>query len=321
MLRSRGERAIAANGRFSRSAGLSCLFMHQYRWLSGSSSRTIRRGVVAVVAAVAFSSGLFACGEDKAEVPNVVDTRLNEAKDQIKDAGFEDPKEDDALGDRSAMKDSNWVVVAQVPAPGESVNTDTEITVTIAKPDDDKFLEVAPADSSHAQAVRQKRADDEAERKAADAEAKAKADREAAEKSGEQAQEAKDYVNTVDPPARIGKGAIDELSVFAAAAEAGTEGDDAVVYYTTTFDDVMDSYKTFLDTADNPSHLEDPTDKLKGAVEGFVRASQTLGSLVGTDDAATMQRFRDVYNQNRDIYNAALTTIYANTGVQPPLIA
>lgn len=295
--------------------------MYKRLWSSKKPSSTIRRCVTAIVALSALSTGLVACSDDKAEIPNVVDARLDDAKDKIKDAGFDDPKEDDALGDRSAMKDSNWVVVAQDPASGKSVNTDTEITVTIAKPDDDKFLEVAPANSSHAQAVRQKRAEDEAERKSADAEAKAKADREAAEKSGKQAQETKDYVNTIDPPARIGKGAIDELAVFAAAAEAGTEDEDAVVYYTTTFDDVMDTYKNLLDTADNPSHLEDPTDKLKGAVEGFVRASQTLGSLVGTDDAATMQRFRDVYNQNREVYNAALTVIYAGTEVQPPLIA
>lgn len=33
----------------------------------------------------------------------------------------------------------------------KSVNTDTEITVTIAKAADDNLLEVVPADSSHAQ--------------------------------------------------------------------------------------------------------------------------------------------------------------------------
>jgi hypothetical protein len=60
--------------------------------------------------------------------------------------------------------------------------------------------------------------------------------------SGRQAQEAKDCANAVDPSARLGKNAIDELAVFSAAAEAGTEGDDADVCYTTKFDDVMDSY-------------------------------------------------------------------------------
>lgn len=275
------------------------------------------RWVGAIAVGVAILTSSVACGQDQAEVPNVIDTKLDEAKDRIKDAGFEEPKEDDALGDRSPMKDSNWVVIAQDPAPGQSVDTNTEITVTIAKPDDDKFLDVAPTDSTYAQQVRQQHADEAAQQQAAATNKQA----EDAEKAAKQAQETKDFVNDLDPSYRLGKEIIDRLAIFVQTVEDGTVSQTDFALVPQSAVDGLTTYKDLLDTKSNPGHLEDPTDKLKASVEGFIRAARTLSSLNGTSDAATLQRFHDVYNENRALYNTSITAIYNGTGIQPPLIS
>lgn len=281
-------------------------------------SRHVRlRWVGAIVVGVTLLTGSVACGQDQAEVPNVVDSTLDKAKDRIKDAGFDEPVQDDALGDRSAMKDSNWVVVAQEPAPGESVNKDSKITVTIAKPDDDKFLDVAPTDSTHAQTVRQQQADELAEQQAAETQKQA----EDAEKVARQSQETKDFVNDLDPSYRLGKEIIDRLAIFVRTVEDDTVSQTDFVLVPQSAIDGLTTYKDLLDAKSNPGHLEDATDKLKSSVEGFIRAARTLSSLNGTDDAATLQRFHDVYEENRALYNTSLTAIYNGTGVQPPLIS
>ncbi|MEO9327163.1 PASTA domain-containing protein [Gordonia aurantiaca] len=256
------------------------------------------------------------CSEGPLDVPSVVHLGLDEAKNTLTRAGAQKIKVVDAVEERAVWQESNWVVVAQEPVD-VTVPPTTEITLRVAKPSDDRFLELVPADSAVAQQERERRAEEQQEH----AEARAVEERKRAESAEKNLGVTKEYVDAIDPAARIGKAAIDELPRFAAAAEVSTEPDSAVIEYTTGFNNTMDTYKRLLDDVGNPDHLEDPTDRLKEAVVGFKKASQTLIALIGSDDAATMRRFRQLYDDNRTKYNAALGVIYAGTGVEAPFIA
>lgn len=79
------------------------------------------------------------------QVPALVGNNLDDAKIKLDDEGFAEPDTRDAVEDRTAMNDSNWVVVSQEPGPGGTVEKKTKIQLGIAKPGDGRFDELLAA--------------------------------------------------------------------------------------------------------------------------------------------------------------------------------
>ena len=79
------------------------------------------------------------------QVPALVGMNLDDAKSKLDDEGFAEPDTDDAVEDRTAVKDSNWVVVSQDPGPGGTIEKKTKMQLGIAKPDDGGFDELLAA--------------------------------------------------------------------------------------------------------------------------------------------------------------------------------
>lgn len=74
--------------------------------------------------------GLAACGPHKDKVmPNVTGERLDVAKSDIKNAGFDDKVKVVGGGLFGVVVDSNWVVCAQTPAAGQSLTGTPRLTV------------------------------------------------------------------------------------------------------------------------------------------------------------------------------------------------
>ena len=76
------------------------------------------------------------------EMPDVVCMLLQDAQDLIQDQGVFFSRSEDASGqDRAQIVDSNWVVIAQTPAPGTRFS------------EGDAVLEVLKADEAAAQGL------------------------------------------------------------------------------------------------------------------------------------------------------------------------
>lgn len=69
------------------------------------------------------------------EIPNVTDMALPDAIKMLEDAGFENVYDTpDASSDSFMVIDrDNWIVVKQLPLPGEMLNTDDEVTLYCLK--------------------------------------------------------------------------------------------------------------------------------------------------------------------------------------------
>ena len=73
---------------------------------------------------------LAACGSHKDKVmPNVTGEKLDAAKSDIKNAGFDDKVKVVGGGLFGVVVDSNWVVCAQAPAAGQSLTGTPQLTV------------------------------------------------------------------------------------------------------------------------------------------------------------------------------------------------
>jgi hypothetical protein len=72
-------------------------------------------------------------------VPNVTGARLEDAQQELKDAGFQSLRVEDATDkDRLILNPTNWVVRSQSPGPGVRVDPKALITLRVAKPSDDQ---------------------------------------------------------------------------------------------------------------------------------------------------------------------------------------
>lgn len=72
----------------------------------------------------------FGCSADSTPVmPNVVGDKLDVAKDEVKNSGFEDDVEVDGGGMFGIVVESNWTVCSQDPAGGEPINATPTLSV------------------------------------------------------------------------------------------------------------------------------------------------------------------------------------------------
>jgi hypothetical protein len=91
------------------------------------------------VATDSTDDGLNPLGGDDPEdklMPDVVCMNLQDAQDEIQDHGVFFSKSEDATGEgRRQIRDSNWIVVAQEPEPGEPVG-EREAVLSVVKTDE-----------------------------------------------------------------------------------------------------------------------------------------------------------------------------------------
>jgi len=231
---------------------------------------------------------LVGCGSDPVSVPKVAGLRLDNAHNVVKDAGFKKFDDVDGIASRTAMMDSNWVVLSQTPGADQRAKTSVSVKLEIAKPGDPGVRERLPADSpvladlQNKDAAADQQGADEAKRQENDAKKKAEA----------QATKAQSFVDKVDPLARLAKNALTDLNALAQDI-AGTGA--VSTRSSARLQDIKLSlgvYKTSLDDA--PDKLTAPTDQLLDSVDGLVRAANTLLSADGASARGSLGRFRQV---------------------------
>ena len=274
------------------------------------------RTATALISGLVLSFALVACGSDPVEVPKVAGIRLDDAHNVLKDAGFKEFEDIDAISDRQPLMDSNWVVVEQIPPAGDRMDQDDTVTLKIAKPEDDGIREILPEDSPVLAEIRERDAD--AERR--NAESAAKAAEKERKDAAQRLADSKSYVGKVDPATRLAKAAIDEAWVFGEDVSAGRASILDIVSYKQAFESTMDSYIEILEGRDLPDHLEGAVDDIRESVDGFGYYLETLYTAVGSTAESSIARSRIVYADHKSSYNDALAKIYEGSSVAPPLL-
>lgn len=277
---------------------------------------TKRTTTTALITGLAFSFALVACGSDPVEVPKVAGIRLDDAHNVLKDAGFKEFEDIDAISDRQPLMDANWVVVEQVPPAGDRMDQKDTVTLKIAKPEDERIREILPADSPVLAEIRERDADTE-RRNAESARRAADKERKDAE---QRLTDAKTYVGKVDPATRLAKAAIDEALVFGEDVGAGRASVLDIVGYKQAFASTMDSYIAVLEGRDLPDHLESAVNDIRESVDGFGYYLETLYTAVGPTAESSIARSRIVYADHKSSYNDAVAKIYEGSSVAPPLL-
>lgn len=247
-----------------------------------------KRTTTALISGLVISLALVARGSDPVEVPKVAGIRLDDAHNVLKDAGFKEFEDIDAISDRRPLVDANWVVVEQIPPPGDRMDQKDSVTLKIAKPEDEGIREILPQDSPVLAKIRER--DAAAERR------KAEDERKAAEKerkdAGQRLADSKSYVGNVDPATRLAKAAIDELLVFGEDVSAGRAPVLDIVSYKQAFQRSMDSYIAILEGRDLPDHLEGAVSDISESVDGFGYYLETLYTAVGSTAESSIVRSR-----------------------------
>ena len=281
-------------------------------------SRAVRFRARASLAAVAMLLTLSGCGQE-ATVPDVVGVQLDDAHNQLMELSFEEFEDEDLFEDRGILLDSNWVVLEQEPAAGESAGTGTTITLRVGKIGESRTTERLPEDSPVLAEIRA----DEAE--AADEKNK---EREAetaerARKAAEQATSVAAYVNDVDPLLRLAQSDLHQLAVVGAEVRSGELGGDALLIELVDARVALGNYREQLQDRkpDGKADRDDAHDALLSSLETFDQALMTLLSAEGPGRAANLQRFDDVYVGARDSWNSALQAVYESTTVAAPVLA
>ncbi|MFI5436759.1 PASTA domain-containing protein [Rhodococcus baikonurensis] len=275
-----------------------------------------KRTTTTLLAGLAFSFALVGCGSDPVEVPKVAGIRLDDAHNVLKDAGFQEFEDIDAISDRQPLIDANWVVVEQAPPAGDRMDQKDTVILKIAKPEDEGIREILPEDSPVLAEIRERDADTERRN--------AESARRAAEKERKDAEQrladAKIYVGKVDPATRLAKAAIDEALVFGEDVAAGRASVLDIVGYKQAFASTMDSYIAILEGRDLPDHLESAVNDIHESVDGFGYYLETLYTAVGSTAENSIARSRIVYADHKSSYNDAVAKIYEGSSVAPPLL-
>jgi hypothetical protein len=246
---------------------------------------------------------LIACGDDPVTVPNVTGYRLDDAHNRLKDAGFEKFDDVDAISGRTPMMDSNWVVLVQSPGGDAQADTDGTVRLEIAKPEDDGVRDRIPPDSPVAAEIRSMDERDEEKRR---------------QDTIEQAEDAQNFVDDIDPVARGAQNVIAEFgNLRAVVVESGSVGPMAL--------DTLMSLKHSLETywefyEDAPDHVNDDADEVQEAIDKFARAAETLASADSVAAAGALTRFDTLRAEAITQYNRGLANIYRGTTVKPPLL-
>jgi hypothetical protein len=176
----------------------------------------VRRVLAVVVMAALVLLAVSACGS-KATLPDVVGLALDRAHQKLEAVGFKNFDDRDYFEDRTALLDANWVVIAQGPAAGTQIDTDTKIQLRIGKSDEDRTLAALRDDSPVKQEAVQRQAA-EAAKQAANAAQKAA---ESKAKADERAKVRLAYVGQIDPALRLAQNTLLEIGKLGGEVRSG----------------------------------------------------------------------------------------------------
>lgn len=273
----------------------------------------MRRG--AFVATLAASAIVLAgCSKDTFDVPDVTGYRLDDAHNVLKDAGFENFDDVDAIDDRTPMLDANWVVLGQSPAADGQAEKETTIRLDIAKPEDEGVRDRLPVGSPVYEEIRER----DERNAAADAELERKEQERRREQQVKDEQDIQNFVDSIDPIARITQNAVSDLNNIATAI-AGRETVTATDSYSLT--DIKEALGLYWDQLEKaPKPINASADQAQEALKKFQQAADTLHSAEGVAAAGSIERFRQLWEAARAEYNTGLSGIYAGTTVQLPTV-
>lgn len=273
----------------------------------------MRRG--AFVATLAASAIVLAgCSKDTFDVLDVTGYRLDDAHNVLKDAGFENFDDVDAIDDRTPMLDANWVVLGQSPAADGQAEKETTIRLDIAKPEDEGVRDRLPVGSPVYEEIRER----DERNAAADAELERKEQERRREQQVKDEQDIQNFVDSIDPIARITQNAVSDLNNIATAI-AGRETVTATDSYSLT--DIKEALGLYWDQLEKaPKPINASADQAQEALKKFQQAADTLHSAEGVAAAGSIERFRQLWEAARAEYNTGLSGIYAGTTVQLPTV-
>lgn len=272
-----------------------------------------------------------ACGSDAKPVPDVVGIQLDEAHRTLKAQGFEKFEDTDKFGDRAVLLDSNWVVLAQNPQPEAQSEPGTVVNLQVGKIGEVRTKKALPRDSPVLarmladEASKKRKAEERAKAEAAKDAAQAKAD---AAKKAEQAREhaaaASQYVNGIDPAARLAVKNHVELAKLGRQVSNGSVDGQDLTENVLGASEALTMLETIL-SAGEPSdaaNLDRQHEQLLASVTGFKQAALTLLSADGASRKSSIERFNTVYAKARADWNAAIKASYtAGRVTNPPLIS
>jgi len=270
-----------------------------------------------VVGVVLSSGALAGCGSEGA-TPGVVGVALDDAHDQLQEAGFEEFEDEDLFEDRAIFMDSNWVVLEQEPAAGQMADRGAPVTLRVGKIEEGRALERLPEDSPVLASAQQAAAEEKAE-------AAQRADDEAAEAAEEAAAQVRllsDYVNALDPFVRLSNGVFEELDRTA----AGVRDDESRLGQSAAVSAGLDAVDTMTDQLQDrepPKGSERAAahEAMLEATERLRQGTATLLSATGAQKAASLDRWEEVRLDARGQWNAAVAAMYEGSGVTPPLLS
>jgi hypothetical protein len=257
------------------------------------------------------------CGAEQVTLPDVVGLPLDEAHRVLEKLGFEEFDDRDAFEDRAILLDSNWVVVESTPAAGDTVGIDETVALEVGKRDERRAVELLPPDAPVAKEfAAQEQRDREAQ---AEQEARDAAD--SAQAAEERAALLTGYINEIDPLLRLGTNVFAEI-------DATAEGVRSQAYGYTQGSVVGTAAEAADMLRDRVADIEPPHgsrragthEDLVAAAQRWTDAARTLLSADGVGREPSLARFAGVRTEARDAWNAALTALYRDTGVVPPLL-
>lgn len=296
--------------------------------LSGTDRRRSRfasRLAIAITVLLPLAT-LAGCGPT-ISMPDLVGMRLDAGHRVLEEMGVENFEDTDVIGQEdSILRDANWVIVAQDPAPGTAqVDTDSKIKLSVGNEDDKSVLDRIPDTSPFAQEVADKAAED----------AKDKQDKITAEEDKQQAaakktaQDSGAYARKIDDA--VGETMQGLVALYVENADrVQAEGGGPVVAAQNAIAarDAFDQVLTVLSTRDvappdslnKVKRLNGVEDRLRDATAGFVVASEELIKAIDTQAPSAFARELSARADAIRDWNAAIEDIYESGGLKPRLI-
>ncbi|MGX5655933.1 PASTA domain-containing protein [Geodermatophilus nigrescens] len=267
-----------------------------------------------LVLASALATG---CGAEPIDMPDLAGLPLDEAHRQLEAMGFEEFEDIDAFEDRSILLDANWVVVASSPAAGEDVTPDDVVRFEVGQRDEERALAVIPADSQ----VAQEHAAELARVAAEEAAEQARRAAEEAQAHQEAVRLVTGYVNEVDPLIRLGNNVFSELDVMAEGVRSQLYGAGQSVVILSALE-AVEALHTQLSDREPPhgSRRAGTHQDLVDATQRLLDGARTLMSAEGALRQSSLDRYAHIRVEAGTAWDAALTALYRDTGVTPPLL-
>jgi len=259
-------------------------------------------------------------GPDTVAIPDgLIGQPLDEAHRTLEALGFKEFDDHDVIGDdRGISVDSNWVVIATDPRPGGKAELEDTIRFDVGKRDEQAAIDHIPADSPVAVAFAADKAE-QARKKAEQARGDALEQQQATQKQRALLQ---GYVNQLDPEVRLANRVFALIDDTAAGVRANKYGD-------SQSNVLFAAQATVAAVGGKIAELEPPDgskragthDDLVAAVERLREATRTLVSAVDAQRSSSVAKFTQVRAEAGQMWNAALTAMYKDSEVTPPLLA